>query len=92
MRNISRLFASNGILNNNNRLLHRQTRDKNSANYQNSKNTWKEKHPYKKIHPWKSVNEFSEFLVQNVIYNKGKLLFVHIVANLSNDFFYIIKH
>ncbi|XP_051175863.1 ribosomal large subunit pseudouridine synthase C-like isoform X2 [Leptopilina boulardi] len=77
MKNVSRLFALNGILNNNNRLLHQQTRDKNSANYQNSKNTWKEKHPYKQIHPWKSVNEFSEFLVQNVIYNKDGLVAIN---------------
>ncbi|KZC10958.1 PREDICTED: ribosomal large subunit pseudouridine synthase C-like [Dufourea novaeangliae] len=31
-------------------------------------------HPYKRIHPWKSLREFSEDLVNNVIYNSDGLI------------------
>lgn len=31
----------------------------------------KELHPYKNIHPWKSIEQFSKYLVDNVIYNEG---------------------
>lgn len=30
-------------------------------------------HPYRNIHPWKSIDQFTKDLVDNVIYNDGKL-------------------
>lgn len=45
-------------------------------------------HPYKNIHPWKSLSEFSNDLINNLIYNKGNnieiyvfILIVYITCN-----------
>lgn len=31
-------------------------------------------HVYRKIHPWKSLDEFSQYLCDNTIYNQGNYL------------------
>lgn len=41
-------------------------------------------HPYKNIHPWKSLLEFSNDLVNNLIYNKGNNIQLYIIL-----YFYI---
>lgn len=69
MKTVSRILGSHIVLNNSKRLTHQLSSEKHSKTSQFSA---KEKHPYKKIHPWKSGNEFSEYLVNNLIYNKGE--------------------
>ncbi|XP_031846941.1 pseudouridylate synthase RPUSD4, mitochondrial [Nomia melanderi] len=47
--------------------------------------TSKNLHPYQQIHPWKSLDEFSEELVNNVIYNKDGLVAINKPYGISVD-------
>ncbi|XP_046626589.1 mitochondrial mRNA pseudouridine synthase RPUSD3-like [Neodiprion virginianus] len=41
-------------------------------------------HPYKKIHPWKSIENFSQDLIDNVIYNKDGVVVLNKPYGISN--------
>ncbi|XP_043463898.1 mitochondrial RNA pseudouridine synthase Rpusd4-like [Leptopilina heterotoma] len=77
MKNISRLFGTDRILNRNVRTIRKQSKDKYPANHETSEKVYKEKHPYKQIHPWKSASEFSESLVKNILYNEDGLVAIN---------------
>ena len=34
-------------------------------------------HPYKYIHPWKSLSQFTDDLLNNIIYNNGNILLIY---------------
>ncbi|KAK2587123.1 hypothetical protein KPH14_002885 [Odynerus spinipes] len=34
-------------------------------------------HPYRKLHPWKSLDKFSQYLLNNIIYNKDGLVAIN---------------
>lgn len=39
-------------------------------------------HPYKNIHPWKSLLEFSNDLINNLIYNKGNNIQLYVFIDI----------
>ncbi|XP_046749518.1 mitochondrial mRNA pseudouridine synthase RPUSD3-like [Diprion similis] len=41
-------------------------------------------HPYKKIHPWTSIENFSQDLIDNVIYNKNGVVVLNKPYGISN--------
>lgn len=39
-------------------------------------------HPYKYIHPWKSLSQFTDDLLNNIIYNKGNNILLIYIYNV----------
>lgn len=45
-------------------------------------------HPYKQMHPWKSLEQFSEDLLNNIIYNEGSSTITEMIKHrISNSNF-----
>lgn len=48
------------------------------------KRNYIENHPYKHIHPWKSFTEFSDNLLNNIVYNKGNTFNINLCLQVSS--------
>ena len=84
MKNVSRCFGANLTLNSSSSKVCQFLCEKYStaAAYKTDPKERREKHPYKKIHPWNSFKEFSESLLENVIYNNSKLIFIECILSI----------
>lgn len=43
-----------------------------------------ENHPYKHVHLWKSFKQFSDDLLNNIVYNKGNTLNINLCLQVSS--------
>lgn len=48
------------------------------------KRNYLKNHPYKHIHPWISFTQFSDDLLNNIIYNKGNTLNINLCLQVSS--------